>query len=131
MATTQYVKYPSNTGGVTSINGEIGPAISIVSGTGISIGTLGNTITVTNTGSGSTTENVEYRTLSAGEATAKALTLSATPITAAKTVVDAIGGCGQVYSADFIVVVNILSWSGLGLDGILAAGDILRIAYLS
>lgn len=53
---SQYIRYPNNTGGgggtVSSINGAVGPAITIVGGTGISVGTVGNTITVTNTSPG-------------------------------------------------------------------------------
>lgn len=48
-----YATYPFEGGGggssITSINGATGPAITIAAGTGISIGTLGNTVTVTNT----------------------------------------------------------------------------------
>lgn len=50
---SQYIRYPTEGGGggtVTSINGATGPAISILPGTGISIGTVGNNITITNTG---------------------------------------------------------------------------------
>lgn len=35
--------------GITSVNGATGPAITIAPGTGISVGTVGNTITITNT----------------------------------------------------------------------------------
>jgi hypothetical protein len=134
MATMQYVKYPSNSGGsgnISSINGETGPAISIVAGTGISIGTLGNTITVTNTGSGSTTEELEYRVLTAPEVAAKSIILGALPIDGTKVMVDTVGGCSQIYSTDFIVSGMVLDWTGLGLDGLLAAGDVLRIHFLS
>lgn len=76
------------------------------------------------------TQNVEYRTLSGGEAAAESLTLSATPISASKVMVDVIGGCAQEYSVDFTVSGTTLSWAGLGLAG-LVAGDKLRINYLS
>ena len=76
---------------------------------------------------------VEYRTISGGEATAKSLTLSATPLSAANVMVDMVQGSAQEYSVDFTVSGTTLSWSGLGLDLIvgLVAGDKLRIQYLS
>lgn len=79
------------------------------------------------------TLQVEYRTITGGEATAKSLTLIATPISAANVMVDMIQGSAQEYSSDFTVSGTTLSWSGLGLDLIvgLVAGDKLRIQYLS
>lgn len=77
------------------------------------------------------TFNVEYRTLSGGEITAKELTLVATPGTALKVVVDLISGCAQIYGTDFSVSGNILTWNGLGLDGVLITGDVLRVQYFS
>jgi hypothetical protein len=75
---------------------------------------------------------VEYRTLTGGEATAKQLTLSSTPLTASNVMVDAIGGGAQMYGVDYTVTGAVLDWSGLGLDSIpLVAGDILRIMYWS
>lgn len=76
------------------------------------------------------TQNVEYRTLSGGEAAAESLTLTATPVSASKVMVDVIGGTAQEYSVDFTVSGTTLSWAGLGLAG-LVAGDKLRINYLS
>lgn len=77
-------------------------------------------------------QNVVYRTLTSGEAAAKSLTLSTTPISASKVVVDVMGGLGAVeYAVDFTVSGTTLSWTGLGLDGLLSAGDKLRIVYLS
>lgn len=75
--------------------------------------------------------NVEYRTLTGGEITAKELTLTATPTTALKVIVDLISGCAQIYGTDFSVSGNILTWNGLGLDGVLIAGDVLRVQYFS
>jgi len=77
-------------------------------------------------------ENVLYRTLTGGEAAAKSLTLPATPISASKVKVDVMGGLGAVeYAVDFTVSGATFSWTGLGLDGLLSAGDKLRIVYLS
>jgi hypothetical protein len=71
----------------------------------------------------------EYRTISAGEATAKALTLSNSPSISGEVNLDVIGGGPQFYGDDFIVSGSTLDWNGLGLDGLLAAGDKLRISY--
>ena len=76
-------------------------------------------------------EQLEYRTISAGEATAKQLTLAATPASPTKVMVDTIGGCAQRLSVDFTIAGNVLNWSGYALDGILASGDVLRIHYWS
>lgn len=76
-------------------------------------------------------EVVEYRTISVGEASAKQLTLAASPATAAKVKVDIISGTPQAFGSDYTVSGTVLDWTGLGLDGILASGDQLRIAYFS
>lgn len=131
---SQYSKYSptgggGGGGGVTSINSQAGPSVSIVAGTGISVVSGSNIITITNTGAG--VEYVEYRIVTSGEAAAKSLTLTAGPATPANTFLDIVGGTSQIYSTDFTVSGTSLSWLGLGLDGLLSAGDILRIEYLS
>ena len=114
-------------GGVTTINSLSGP-LTIAAGTGISVTDNGsNTITITNTGAGAF--HTEYRTISSGEASAKQLTLAATPTNFVG--MDIISGCAQQLSVDFSVTTNVLSWSGLALDGILTAGDVLRIEYFA
>lgn len=75
--------------------------------------------------------SVEYRTLTAGEITAKSLTLAGSPASPSGTLLDLIGSCAQIYSVDFTVSGSTLSWSGLGLDGVLGAGDVLRIVYIT
>jgi hypothetical protein len=70
-----------------------------------------------------------FHTITAGEITAKEITLPHTPIVAGETVLDVIGGCSQEYSVDYTVSGNTLSWNGLALDGVLTAGDILRVIY--
>jgi hypothetical protein len=76
-------------------------------------------------------EYVEYPNLSAGDITAKQITLAALPATASKVKLDLIGGSPQIYGDDFLVSGSILSWNGLGLDGVLITGDRLRVVYFS
>lgn len=80
-------------------------------------------------GGGGVTPATEYRTLTGGEITAKQLTLSGTPASPTNVLLDIIGGTAQEYSVDFTVSGTTLSWNGLGLDGLLTAGDKLRIHY--
>jgi hypothetical protein len=70
---------------------------------------------------------LEYRTLTGGEITAKQLTLAFTPASAV--IFDVITGVAQQETVDFSVTGNIISWSGLALDGVLTAGDVLRLQY--
>lgn len=73
---------------------------------------------------------VEYRTLTSGEATANALTLTGTPATPSKTLVDIFSGGGPMeYTAEFTVSGTTLSWSGGVYAGFLVAGNRLRITY--
>ncbi len=73
---------------------------------------------------------VEQRTISAGEATARQITLVNTPASAADVLVDVIHGSAQEYSVDYTITGAVLDWNGLALDGLLAAGDKLRVAYV-
>lgn len=73
----------------------------------------------------------EYRTLTGGEATAKQLTLANLPSSPSEIFLDVIGGGAQVYGSDFSVSASTVSWSGLALDGVLLAGDKLRIGYVN
>jgi hypothetical protein len=85
----------------------------------VQVGGLGSTVT----------PKTEYRTLSAGEITAKQITLAFTPDAPAEVCLDVIGGGPQFYTDDFSVSSNILSWAGTPLDGLLIAGDKLRVSY--
>lgn len=76
-------------------------------------------------------ENVEYHSISSGEASAKQFTLAATPLTGSKVLVDIIGGVSQQYSVDFTISGNVFNWSGLGLDGLLTTGDVVRLHYMA
>lgn len=72
---------------------------------------------------------VEIRTITAGEETNKELILSATPLTTSKVILDVRGAAAQFYGDDYTVSGSTLSWSGLGLDGLLSDGDKVRIIY--
>lgn len=77
-------------------------------------------------------QKVEYRTITSLEVTNKKLTLIATPALNTNTMLDVCeGGGAQIYGVDFIVNANELDWSGRGLDGVLAAGDKVRINYIT
>jgi hypothetical protein len=73
---------------------------------------------------------VEYRTLTAAEIAAKQLQLDETPVSPSEILVDVQGGSSAFYGDDFIVSGDLVQWNGLGLDGLLAAGDKLRIGYV-
>lgn len=80
---------------------------------------------------GSTNVVVEYHTISAPEAAAKQFTLSNTPTIANEALVDIISGCSQIFGVDFTISTNVFDWNGLALDGIIGAGDIVRLNYLT
>lgn len=70
---------------------------------------------------------VVYHTLTLAEEIAKSLTLPGYPKSLQVDVVD--GGGAQVLGRDFVYSGTVLSWAGLGLDGVLVEGDILRLTY--
>lgn len=72
----------------------------------------------------------EFRTITVGEAAAKQLSLVQTPAAVTEVMLDLIGGGAQFYGDDYSVSGTTLSWSGLGLDGILGSGDKIRIGYV-
>jgi hypothetical protein len=74
----------------------------------------------------------ETFTLSAGDITAKYVTLTNEPTTAASTVLILQNGGGQFYGVDFAMDGTNhkrVTWSGLALDGVLAAADNITIQY--
>lgn len=77
------------------------------------------------------TDVVEEITLTSTNITQKKVTLTYTPLNASYVRLDIIGGCAQDNGIDFSVnpTTKEVSWSGLGLDGILEIGDVLRITY--
>jgi hypothetical protein len=72
----------------------------------------------------------EYITLDNTDVTNKYVTLAQTPASAADVLLDIIGGSSQQYTLDFVVTGSQLGWNGLGLDGVLANGDVLRVHYI-
>lgn len=135
---TFYARYPISSGGggsVTSVNGQTGvvqidaidvPYDNTVSGlTATDVQGAIDEIAASTNGS-----VVALHTITAPEATAKAITLPSSPTTPATTILTPAGGPGQFYGADFTVSGSTLSWSGLGLDGILSTGDQLTIFYI-
>lgn len=72
---------------------------------------------------------IETRTISSGENTAKQLTLAFTPSSPTKVLLSIAGAPTQYYGLDYTVSGNILSWSTLALDGILTTGDNVIIEY--
>lgn len=73
---------------------------------------------------------VEYRTITAGEESAKSLTLAETPAEVAEVLLNIKGGGPQFYGDDFTVSGTTLSWSGLDLDGVLLENDKVIIQYI-
>jgi hypothetical protein len=91
----------------------------------------GNLSWVTPSAAVGTTPNVVYHTLTGSEISAKQITLPGTPYVAANTMLDVLTIGPQQYSVDYTVSSNILSWSGLGLDGTLTSGMVLRILFFT
>jgi hypothetical protein len=79
-----------------------------------------------------TQEIVEVVTLLAGDITAKQITLSNTPKTAAQVKLTPLDPAGpaQENGVDFSVSGTTLSWNALGLDGVLEANDKIEVRYL-
>ena len=75
-------------------------------------------------------DEIEYITLDGDDITNKYAVLAHTPYDATETVLDIIGGGPQLYTTDFTVIDSThLNWSGLGIDGVIAAADVIRVSY--
>lgn len=72
---------------------------------------------------------VEYITLDETQITNAEITLTNTPVDSTKVTLDIISGSAQVYSVDFEVTGNVLSWAGKPPQAILEVGDSCRITY--
>lgn len=75
----------------------------------------------------------ENFTLTAWHVANKYMVLLKVPVAPAETELTVIGGPDQQYGVDFVITSDDggkrLTWDGLGLDGILADGDVLQISY--
>lgn len=81
-------------------------------------------------GGSGTTVYVELFTLTGTDITNGYVTLSNTPTATSSTMLLVKDAPNQFYGDDFqIVSLNRVSWSGLGLDTILASGDKLTVFY--
>lgn len=74
---------------------------------------------------------VEYRTVTAGEESAKKIILSNTPASPGLVMLDVIGVGSQIFNTDYTVVSDELRWNGYGLDGFLLENDKVRIHYFT
>jgi hypothetical protein len=72
---------------------------------------------------------VDKITLTGADITNKTVTLDEIPTTLNETRLVVIGGIEQEYGADFVVSGTTLSWNGLGLDGLLSAGEKIVVIY--
>ncbi len=74
---------------------------------------------------------IEQRTITAGEITAKKLTLASTPADTAQLLMTVVEGGPQNNGVDYTVTTSPdeLSWSALGLDGVIAANDVVVLTY--
>lgn len=68
-------------------------------------------------------------TLTSGDIIAGSLDIVVTPSDPTLTRLT-IGGIRHTYGTDFTVSGSTLTWSGLGLDGILEAGDIIQLEII-
>ena len=80
------------------------------------------------------TKKVEILTLDGTDITNKYKDLAETPKDASAVELTPVGGIPQRYGVDYTVVtdgatVKRVNWSGLGIDGVIASGDILLISY--
>lgn len=73
---------------------------------------------------------VDYITLTSEDLINKQITLSKTPAQAEMTLWDMVSGSAQVYSEDFTVTGNTLSWDGKSPESFLEIGDVCRIVYV-
>ena len=71
----------------------------------------------------------EKKTLTGTDISNKYVTLTQNPLTPAMARLIVIEGVEQNYGTDFTISGNQLSWSTLGLDGVLEIGDNLVIIY--
>lgn len=74
---------------------------------------------------------VQPETLSAGQISAKQITLSIPPINPSAVLLEIQGGTPVFFNVDYTVTGTTLSWAGLGLDGFIEEGELIRAVYQS
>lgn len=93
--------------------------VSGVGGTGVLLSDVANS------------DTVEYVLITATNIINKSVTLLKTPFVTGKVVANIVKGPTLDFGIDYTVTGNVLSWSGLGLDGKISAGDKIRIKYFA
>jgi hypothetical protein len=78
--------------------------------------------------SGSSGLNFEYHTVTAAEIASKSFLLLKDPA-GSQVCIDIIEGTSQQPNTDYLISGKQVSWDGLGLDGVLEEGDIVRCIY--
>lgn len=71
----------------------------------------------------------EMITVTATHLTNKSFTLTKAPRLGYNVTIVPHGGCAQFSGSDFELLGSTVSWTNLGLDGLLEVGDLLRIDY--
>ena len=75
---------------------------------------------------------VIVHTITVPEAAAKQFNLPTIPPDVSKILVDIHQGpCALKYAVDYTTAGLVFNWAGLGLDGLIGAGDIVRVVYNS
>jgi hypothetical protein len=59
----------------------------------------------------------------------KSITLTNSPLVPSSVILTPEGGIPQINGVDFMIIGNILSWNGLGLDNFLDISDVLIVQY--
>ena len=119
------------TGGINSGSAVIGDSVNYSNFTPVAATVAGalEAIDIALASIGGGSQKVDKFTLNSTDITNKFVTLSHTPSTAGNTVLLVENAASMFYGTDYTVIGNELSWSGLGLDGILAINDNLSIIY--
>ena len=74
--------------------------------------------------------DVEQFTLTAMQVGTAQITLATPPAFPTKTLLQVDGAGPSFYGVDFTVTGSTLSWSGLRLEGLLEAGDLIQVVYI-
>jgi len=76
-------------------------------------------------------EIVTYKTLTLADVTNKYVTIAVPPGAGGKLKMYTMKGIALQYGVDYIVAGLQVQWTGLTLDGLVAAGDTFQIVYLT